>query len=55
MKAKDKALGKFASLGIWFDSIEGAEYMLRNRFLVSGQYIARMERRDIKKKRYYRC
>ncbi|OQE11326.1 hypothetical protein PENFLA_c072G10431 [Penicillium flavigenum] len=33
MKAKDKALGKFASLGIWFDSAEGAEHMLRNGFV----------------------
>jgi hypothetical protein len=29
MKAKNKALGKFASLGIRFDSAEGAEYMLQ--------------------------
>jgi hypothetical protein len=40
MKAKDKVLGKFASLGIWFDSIEGAEHMLRNGFLIGEQYIA---------------
>ncbi|KAF7183247.1 hypothetical protein CNMCM7691_003160 [Aspergillus felis] len=38
MKAKDKALGKFALLGIWFDSAEGAEHMLRHGFLVNGHY-----------------
>lgn len=27
MKAKDKSLEKFASLGIWLDSLEGAEYI----------------------------
>lgn len=26
MKAKDKALGKFVSLGIWFNSAEAAEH-----------------------------
>ncbi|KAJ5135375.1 uncharacterized protein N7515_004653 [Penicillium bovifimosum] len=51
IKAKDKALGKFASLGIWFDSAEGAEHMLRNAFLVSQHYIPYVERREIKKKR----
>jgi regulator of replication initiation timing len=55
MKAKDKALGKFASLGIWFDSAEGAEHMLRNGFLVNQHYISHVERREIKKKRCFRC
>jgi hypothetical protein len=55
MKAKDKALGKFASLGIWFDSQEGVDYMLRKGFLVSGQLITSVERREIKKKRCFRC
>ena len=55
MKAKDKVLGKFASLGIWFDSAEGAEYMLRSGFLVNQHYIPYVERREIKKKRCFRC
>ncbi|KAJ5138858.1 uncharacterized protein N7515_003706 [Penicillium bovifimosum] len=55
MKAKDKALGKFASLGIWFDSAEGAEHMLRSGFVVSQHYIPQVERREIKKKRCFRC
>ncbi|KAJ5642733.1 reverse transcriptase [Penicillium lividum] len=37
IKSKDKTLGKFVSLGIWFDSVEGAEYILRD---------ARLRRRD---------
>ena len=55
MKTKDKALGKFASLGIWFDSAEGAEHLLRNGFIVSQHYIPHVERREIKKKRCFRC
>jgi hypothetical protein len=55
MKAKDKALGKFASLGIWFDSAEGAEHMLRSGFVVSQHYIPYIERREIRKKRCFRC
>lgn len=55
MKARDKTLGKFASLGIWFDSAEGAEHMLRNGFLVNGHYIPHVEQREIKKKRCFRC
>jgi hypothetical protein len=55
MKAKDKALGKFASLGIWFDSADGAEHMLRNGFVVNQHYIPHVERREIKKKRCFRC
>ncbi|CAP91199.1 Pc13g01300, partial [Penicillium rubens Wisconsin 54-1255] len=34
LKKKDKELGKFASLGIWFDSAEGAEWLLVNGLLV---------------------
>lgn len=55
MKAKDKALGKFASLGIWFDSAEGAEHMLSSGFLVNQHYIPHVERREIKRKRCFRC
>ena len=34
LKKKDKTLGKFASLGIWLDSAEGAGWMLGNGLLV---------------------
>ncbi|CAG7955307.1 unnamed protein product [Penicillium salamii] len=39
LKKKDKILGKFASLGIWFDSAEGAERILNNGLLVGQRYI----------------
>ncbi|KAJ5346168.1 hypothetical protein N7452_004172 [Penicillium brevicompactum] len=39
LKRKDKVLGKFASLGIWFDSAEGAERILHNGLLVGQRYI----------------
>jgi hypothetical protein len=55
LKRKDKVLGKFASLGIWFDSAEGAEYILNNGLLVSQRQIGSVERREIKKKRCFRC
>lgn len=34
LKKKDKVLGKFASLGIWFDSAEAAEWIIDNGLLV---------------------
>ncbi|KAJ5646736.1 hypothetical protein N7490_003108 [Penicillium lividum] len=55
LKRKDKILGKFASLGIWFDSAEGAEYILNNGLLVGQRQIGSVERREIKKKRCFRC
>ena len=55
LKKKDKVLGKFASLGIWFDCAEGAEHILNNGLLVGQRYIGSVERREIKKKRCFRC
>jgi hypothetical protein len=55
LKRKNKVLGKFASLGIWFDSAEGAEYILDNGLLVGQRYIGSVERREIKKMRFFRC
>ena len=55
LKRKDKGLGKFASLGIWFDSAEGAECILNNGLLVGQRYVGSVERREIKKKRCFRC
>jgi hypothetical protein len=54
MKRKEKELGEFATLAIWFDSTEGAEYMLNNG-LVGQRYIGSVEHREIKKKRCFRC
>lgn len=55
LKKKDKALGKFASLGIWLDSAEGAEWILDNGLLVGQRYIGSVERCEIKRKRCFRC
>ena len=55
LKQRDRVLGKFASLGIWFDSAEGAEHMLNNGLLVGQRYIGSVERREIKRKRCFRC
>lgn len=55
LKMRDKPLGKFATLGIWFDSAEGAERILNRGLLVGQRYIDSVERREIKKKRCFRC
>ncbi|MDN6637325.1 MAG: hypothetical protein L0L05_03110 [Yaniella sp.] len=55
LKRTDKALGKFASLGIWLDSLEGAEHFISKGFIVDKRYIGSVERREIKKKRCFRC
>ncbi|OQE00248.1 hypothetical protein PENVUL_c055G06446 [Penicillium vulpinum] len=55
LKKKDKALGKFASLGIWFDTAEGVDYILGKGFLVGRRFIDSVERCEPKRKRCFRC
>lgn len=55
LKKKDKALGKFVSLGIWFDSADSAHWMLNNGLLIGQRYINSVERCEIKKKRCFWC
>ncbi|KAJ5941436.1 zinc knuckle domain protein [Penicillium verrucosum] len=55
LKKRDKELGTFASIGIWFDSLEAAEWMLDNGLLIDQRYIGRVEKCEIKKKRCFRC
>ena len=55
LKKKDKALGRHASLGIWFDTAEGVDYILRKGFLVSQRFIGSIERCELKRKRCFRC
>ncbi|KAI3093180.1 hypothetical protein CBS147333_10127 [Penicillium roqueforti] len=46
LKKRDKELGTFASMGIWFDSLEAAEWMLNNGLLIDqrhGTFIAMLE------------
>lgn len=57
LKKRDKILGPFASMGIWFDSPEAAQWILDNVLLVDEHYIGtgRVEKCEIKKKRCFRC
>ncbi|KAJ5839473.1 uncharacterized protein N7525_004661 [Penicillium rubens] len=55
LKKKDKALGKFASLGIWFDTAEGTDFILENGFIVGQRFIGSVERYELKRKRCFRC
>ncbi|OGE46890.1 hypothetical protein PENARI_c093G11063, partial [Penicillium arizonense] len=41
LKKRDKVLGKFASLGIWFDTTEGANLLLDKGFLVGRRFIGK--------------
>ncbi|KAI3096012.1 hypothetical protein CBS147333_9648 [Penicillium roqueforti] len=52
LKKKDKALGKFASLGIWFYSAKGVDWFLNNGLLI-GQRSLRQP--TAKAKKAYDC
>jgi hypothetical protein len=55
LKRPDKPLGVHASMGIWFNTAEAAEWMVNNGLLFGRQYIGSVERYQIKQKRCYRC
>lgn len=55
LKSKDKELGRSASLGIWFDTAEAAEWAINNGLLVGQRYIGSIEPYQTKKKRCHRC
>ncbi|CRL28128.1 Zinc finger, CCHC-type [Penicillium camemberti] len=55
IEENDLAEQDFQIEDIWFDSTEGAEYILNNSLLVRQRYIGSIERREIKKKRCFRC
>lgn len=55
LKKRDKNLGTFASIGIWFDSAEAAEWMVDNGLLIDRRYIGRIERYKAKEGRCFRC
>ena len=55
LKKKDKPLGNSASLGIWFDTAEAAEWAINNGLVFAQRYIGSVERYQMKKKRCYRC
>ncbi|KAJ5808858.1 hypothetical protein N7474_010127 [Penicillium riverlandense] len=43
LKKRDKVLGNFASLGIWFDTAEAAQWIVDNGLLVGQRYIGSVE------------
>lgn len=55
LRKKDKPLGKFGSLAIWFDTPEAAEWMVQNGLIVGVRYIGSVEPYQIKQKRCHRC
>lgn len=55
LKKRDKVLGTFASLGIWFDTAEAAQWVVDNGLLVGERYIGSVEPCEIKRKRCFRC
>jgi hypothetical protein len=55
LKSKDKPLGKSASLGIWLDTAEAAEWVINNGLVFTQRYIGSIEPYQIKKKRCHRC
>jgi hypothetical protein len=55
LKRRDKVLGTFALMGIWFNSEEAAQWMLTRGFLINQHHIGRVEKCEIKKKQCFRC
>jgi hypothetical protein len=55
LKKKDKPLGHTASLGVWFDSKEAAEWAINNGLVFGQRFIGSIEPCQVKKKRCHRC
>ena len=55
LKRPDKPLGAHASMGIWFNTAEAAEWIVNNGMLFGQQYLGSVEYYQIKQKRCYRC
>lgn len=55
LKRNNKPLGTSASLGIWLDSPEAAEWVINNGLLVGQRYIGSIEAYQIKRKRCHCC
>lgn len=49
LKKGDKVLGKFALLGIWFDSEAAAEWIIYNGLMVGEKFIGNAETAGSKK------
>jgi hypothetical protein len=55
LKRPDKPLGMHASMGIWLNSAEAAEWVINNGFLVEQQYIGSVEHYQLKGKQCHQC
>lgn len=55
LKSKDKPLGMSASLGIWFDTPEAAEWIIHNGLIRGQRYIGIVEAYQVRKNRCRRC
>ena len=55
LKQEDKPLGAMASLGIWFDTAEAAEWAVMNGLVCDQSHIDNVEVYNIDKKRCHRC
>jgi hypothetical protein len=54
LKSKNKPLGRTASLGIWLDTAEAAEWIIQNGLVFGQRYISSIESYKVKRKRSYR-
>ncbi|CEL10493.1 Putative Zinc knuckle domain protein [Aspergillus calidoustus] len=55
LKKKDRPLGQSASLGIWFNTPEAANSVIKDGFLVGQRYIGSVESYRVELKRCHRC
>jgi uncharacterized protein YoxC len=55
LKRKDSPLGARASLGIWFDSVQAAEWAINDGMLFGYEYVGSVEAYETKRKRCYNC
>ncbi|CAK41173.1 uncharacterized protein An12g06420, partial [Aspergillus niger] len=55
LKKRDMPLGKSASMGVWLDSPEAAEWIIDNGILVGQRFIGSVEPYRVEKKRCRRC
>lgn len=55
LKSKDKPWGHTASLGIWLDSAEAAEWVVNNGLVFGQRYIGSVEFHQMKRKRCHWC
>lgn len=55
LKKRDMPMGKSASMGIWLDSPEAAEWIINNGLLVGQRFIGSVEPYRVEQKRCRRC